>query len=477
MQSYVKHKHDMAVELNVPQSSDERKKLTENLRFSPRKGHVGRALATHVNDLPPVFVSDGGDSFTTGNDTQTQTGVPGRHGELFASQRTVGSRDGYYEVNQQQQSNYEENEEEYSDDDRDESAKGHSDIQNQQGQAQLRHGQLSDREVLIEAMRHVGMSGELPGISGPTSPYPTTTSGRMTVKSSEDSSPTLESNYIVSSYTTQRLDPRNALLDQDMKEEARSTHAHTQLQTMNREYFDAQMAREQSAAHNTSNKRATRQAEDQSQPIHSQRRRTNLPQVPNLSVRQASTVNPRHRHPPKPPGTNPPSRPNQLNTNSFSASVTRPSGHQVQEYPAETEMMDYDLETLHKMKFDDLLKESFDIKHPKSVFASPTIEGSSLMDRLAIVSKGNHDEQAQFLTSLSTEEWEQTGSWFIEQFSTMMQKIQESRRSRRKVALAFEKAVAQRHEAVRKESDNLDTALKDMRRNGDAVLQSTPKKN
>lgn len=140
--------------------------------------------------------------------------------------------------------------------------------------------------------------------------------------------------------------------------------------------------------------------------------------------------------------------------------------------------IDYDNPTLVAMKYTALQEESFDNEPGTIPFVLPDGRNeASLSERLSLVAKYTAADQRRFFDSLDITEWEQSGEWFTQQFSQVMDKMRRSRQERRSVATQFEKEVSERHDAVIREHASLESALAGMKKSGGAVLDSgTPKR-
>ena len=133
--------------------------------------------------------------------------------------------------------------------------------------------------------------------------------------------------------------------------------------------------------------------------------------------------------------------------------------------------LDFDRKKLKKMDFKSLLSESFD--QPTSAPAESSTSGDNvaLSQRLTAAIALAPDQQEQFLALLSLQQWQESGQWFQEQFAAINERMIKSRDKRREIAKAFEAEVAQRHDAVVKETETYCAALKGMMQSGEVVLQ------
>lgn len=141
--------------------------------------------------------------------------------------------------------------------------------------------------------------------------------------------------------------------------------------------------------------------------------------------------------------------------------------------------LDYELDALRKMPYDELKQESFDhdpMADPafvRNLFPGEIDKG--LEARLEAARSFSVDAQTAFFSSFTLQQWEEAGDWFIGKFSEIVKKMGQSRREKRKLAAEFEKEVHERHDAVEKKKRCIEDALENMRTSGKDVLY-TPKK-
>lgn len=141
--------------------------------------------------------------------------------------------------------------------------------------------------------------------------------------------------------------------------------------------------------------------------------------------------------------------------------------------------VDYELDVLKKMPYDQLKQESFD-HNPTADLALvhnlfPGEVDKDLESRLEAASSFSLEAQTAFFSSLTLQQWEEAGDWFIEKFSETVRKIGQSRREKRKLAAEFEKEVHKRCDAVEKKKRYIEDSLESMRASGKDVLH-IPKK-
>jgi hypothetical protein len=72
---------------------------------------------------------------------------------------------------------------------------------------------------------------------------------------------------------------------------------------------------------------------------------------------------------------------------------------------------------------------------------------------------------------MSTTDWEESGDWFVDRFSQIMQDMKNNRKKRRAITEKFESEIRAREEAVRGKSENLKKTFEDMQASGEGVLR------
>ena len=150
------------------------------------------------------------------------------------------------------------------------------------------------------------------------------------------------------------------------------------------------------------------------------------------------------------------------------------SGNQSQE--PETQL-DYDITQLREMDYYSLRNEPFDSDHnAASVATDFDGQGNSITTRLVPARRSHANVQAQVFNSLSIEEWEQAGDWFLDQFGTAVSQLKVVRQQRRKAAQEYEDEIESRFKAVGQKRKQIDMAMGEMKESGGKVLQGTPKK-
>jgi hypothetical protein len=150
----------------------------------------------------------------------------------------------------------------------------------------------------------------------------------------------------------------------------------------------------------------------------------------------------------------------------------------------ESERLDYHPNELKNMSYHVLRAQSFDTD-PSS--ATPTTGKTvgltanelqrPLTDRIALAQDEETHNQQAFFDSLSIEDWEEAGDWFLEQFGDIMRRMRGERKEKRKLAKELEDEVSKRHELVAGRKRNIEDAMGSMQSSGREVLRGgTPKR-
>lgn len=135
---------------------------------------------------------------------------------------------------------------------------------------------------------------------------------------------------------------------------------------------------------------------------------------------------------------------------------------------AQSDTLDYDLHTLHRMEYKHLREESFD----HDPHGEPSSNGSDVplsvkLDSLMALSP---EEWSRFFYSLNIDKWEEAGDWFIDQYSSKLASLKHLRRQRRTVAEAFEVEIEQRQQAIVNKRIAIRNTMNSMRAHGAQVL-------
>lgn len=132
---------------------------------------------------------------------------------------------------------------------------------------------------------------------------------------------------------------------------------------------------------------------------------------------------------------------------------------------------EYDDNMLSSMTYKDLQDEPFDGGDARPNGLNGRELAAKLPSKLAQYRHLSDREQSQMFASLSMEDWETAGDWFVDQFTNTMQRLKQARRDKRRLIRDFENEAAVREEAVRLRSDTIDRQLAKMRQDGLRVVQ------
>lgn len=132
---------------------------------------------------------------------------------------------------------------------------------------------------------------------------------------------------------------------------------------------------------------------------------------------------------------------------------------------------DYDDMALSAMTYTDLEREPFDLDPAQAAMQnSHGGDADPLTKKLDQVSRQSDREQRSFFSNLTMEDWEQSGDWFVDRFSVLMNQLRDARRNKRRMIHEFEAEASKHEEAVRLRSDAIDQKLVKMRQDGQRVV-------
>lgn len=162
------------------------------------------------------------------------------------------------------------------------------------------------------------------------------------------------------------------------------------------------------------------------------------------------------------------------------ARVFRPADedNEVQE-PLDESVLDYDRTELYDKPFKVLQGESFDVDPRRPPEVLPEERASAdLCTRLSFTYEHLQlPEKAAFFNSLSIDEWEEAGDWFVNRFGELMKKMRGARKEKRKLASEFEDEVTKRNDQVERKRIRLDEVTSRMKSEGVGLLRAvTPQK-
>lgn len=139
-----------------------------------------------------------------------------------------------------------------------------------------------------------------------------------------------------------------------------------------------------------------------------------------------------------------------------------------------TRDIDYDEEALRKMSFAELQNEPFDHDPTRRVVTSPAKPpADNLDDRLEFYRSKDEDAQAQIFTQMSVREWDDSGDWFLEQFSSVVTRMKEARQAKRKIVEQYEREVSEREDEVRRHREAIDRKLSKLKHDSSAMLKGS----
>ncbi|KAL5119191.1 hypothetical protein ACEQ8H_002901 [Pleosporales sp. CAS-2024a] len=138
---------------------------------------------------------------------------------------------------------------------------------------------------------------------------------------------------------------------------------------------------------------------------------------------------------------------------------------------------DYDLKALDTMSYDALKNESFDTNPRMTGHSLSTdMRQKPLIERLEHVQKNlDPAKQSAFFRNLPTQEWEDAGDWFLDQFSSIIQRSKQARQQKRKVAQCFEDEIERHYKHVSKKQHQVAEAMKKMQAQGEGLVPRSPR--
>lgn len=134
---------------------------------------------------------------------------------------------------------------------------------------------------------------------------------------------------------------------------------------------------------------------------------------------------------------------------------------------------DYNDTVLGTKTFSELQEEPFDLDPAKTVILNGVgSEGDHLTRRLEKIQNQPERDQRAYFSTMPLDEWEASGDWFVEQFSSLMNRFKDARKEKRRVVQEFEAEAARREEVVRLRTEAIDDKLVKMRDDGQRVVGS-----
>lgn len=132
---------------------------------------------------------------------------------------------------------------------------------------------------------------------------------------------------------------------------------------------------------------------------------------------------------------------------------------------------DYDDKILTCMTYQDLQDEPFDMDPARTTGQNGHDSFSKLPLKLEQYRQQGAKEQHHMFSTMSMDDWETSGDWFVDQFTDTMNRLRDARRSKRRMIQGFENEAAAREEAVRLRAETIDRKLAKMRQDGQRVVE------
>lgn len=135
--------------------------------------------------------------------------------------------------------------------------------------------------------------------------------------------------------------------------------------------------------------------------------------------------------------------------------------------------LDYNDAELHAMSYSDLRSQAFDFDPQTAALQQTAVppSGGTIEDRLDHYKNKGSIDQHQFFTRISIEEWDEAGDWFLEQFSSVVQKMKTARKNKRRLVAQFEEEISAREEAVRGKIEGIGRTLEDLKQEGQTMME------
>jgi hypothetical protein len=199
------------------------------------------------------------------------------------------------------------------------------------------------------------------------------------------------------------------------------------------------------------------------------------------SLPQASSglpPGPKHHQNPMPNTIQP--TPASKHTSTIRAKVVPTLQPHIEPAPSEEPVVfpsgDYNEDVLSKMEYDQLKDESFDTNPRAHIPVVPEeMRSKPLTERLEFAQKLDPADQSEFFGTLPTDEWEDAGEWFLDQFDAIIKKTREARQKKRTAAKGFEKEIEERHQHVAKKQRLVASAMSKMKAQGEGLVPRSPR--
>ncbi|KAI1083396.1 extracellular mutant protein 11-domain-containing protein [Whalleya microplaca] len=133
--------------------------------------------------------------------------------------------------------------------------------------------------------------------------------------------------------------------------------------------------------------------------------------------------------------------------------------------------LDYDDGALAAMDYNELKSEAFDFDPARAEMQSAVgPPRGTLPEKLDHFLDKDQASQMEFFTKMPIKDWENSGDWFLERFTEVMQRLKESRQAKRAMVENFENEVAERQEAVKNKIQGIGQTLADLKNEGEGLM-------
>lgn len=151
--------------------------------------------------------------------------------------------------------------------------------------------------------------------------------------------------------------------------------------------------------------------------------------------------------------------------------LTRTSSRRLQKARKRQRSPDYNDAELNAMSYAELQKQEFDYDPQAAAMQQTSVPaGNSLEDKLTYYKDKDSMDQHQFFAQISISDWEGAGDWFLDQFSSVVQKLKAARKEKREMVAQFEKEIDAREEAVRSKMEGIGRTLKELKQEGQMMM-------
>jgi hypothetical protein len=134
--------------------------------------------------------------------------------------------------------------------------------------------------------------------------------------------------------------------------------------------------------------------------------------------------------------------------------------------------LDYDDGALAAMGYSELRKQAFDFDPARAESQSAQVPPpGTLPEKLDHFLDKDANAQANFFTTMSVRDWDDSGDWFLERFGEVMHRLRDARRAKRQLIDDFETEIAEREEAVRSKIHGIGQTLEELKSEGEILMK------